>query len=265
MKNLFFNTFKTATALIIKSWKLILLLLLIFTINYKNIPKIQTIKIEFTKPVHGFMAIIYWTPEYIKTIQDNRKNVVGKAILVLERITDKKKFKVAYNLSIETFVESEGEKFMHKCFSQNTLPKVIKITSKKSKKNTNEDDPNFYERNEPFFFFKDLNFDENDELVLVEESLETDYEYKIQRVFEFQDTQLVEFNYFPSNVFTYSRNFIGRIDYQKKEISGSRYYSCCEYDADFYRLDKNIKNEFQLYKTERINFDKPIIIKYYTK
>lgn len=265
MKNLFFNTFKTATALIIKSWKLILLLLLIFTINYKNIPKIQTIKIEFRKPVYDFIATIYWTPKYIKIIQDNRKTVVGKAILVLERITDKTKFKVNYNLSIETFVDSEGEKFMDKCFSQNTLPKLIKINTKNREKIINKDDPNFHERNEPFFFFKDLNFDKKDELVLVEESLETDYEYKIQRVFEFQDTQLLEFNYFPSNVFTYSRNFIGRIDYQKKEISVSRYYSCCEYDVDFYRLDKNIKNEFQLYKTETINFDKPIITKYYTK
>lgn len=265
MKNLFFNTFKTATALIIKSWKLILLLLFIFTINYKNIPQIQTIKIEFTKPIHGFMAIIYWTPEYIKTIQDNRKNVVGKAVLLLERIPDKKKFKVAYNLSIETFVESEGEKFMHKCFSQNTLPKLIKINTKNWEKIIDKDDTNFHERNEPFFFFKDLNFDDKVELVLVEESLETDYENKIQRVFEFQITQLVEFNYFPSNVFAYSRNFIGRIDYQKKEISVSRYYSCCEYDTDFYRLGKNIKNEFQLYKTETINFEKPIITKYYTK
>ncbi|WP_426091789.1 hypothetical protein [Flavobacterium sp. DSR3-2] len=99
--------------------------------------------------------------------------------------------------------------------------------------------------------------------MIVEESLEANDENKVHRVYEFQDNELVEFQYFPSLVFTYSRHYIGKIDYTTKEISVSSYFSCCEYDTEFYRLDENSTNKFVLYKTEKINLNKPIITKYY--
>lgn len=241
------------------NWKPILLLLFIFTISCDDKLKIQTIQIKFTNPVHGFKATIYWTPKYIETDCEDeyRKIVTGKATLELERITDKVKYKVAYILSIDTLVNSDYKKSVYESFVNRNLPRVITI-----KNNSEKEDALYYERNEAFFFFKDVNFDDKEE-VLLEGSIEVDDIYKFQRVFEFQDNKLVEFQYFPSRVFRYDRNYIGKIDYAKKEISVSQYYSCCEYDADFYRLDSNSENEFVLYKTEKNNFDDPIITIYY--
>jgi hypothetical protein len=265
MRILFLGRANSRFGAIIRSWKPILFLLFISTISCKNKESSNTIQIEFANPVHGFTATIYWTPKYIKTDRDyeDRKRVVGKATLELERIADKVKYKVDYNLSIDTLVDSDFKKSVYESFVNRNLPGVITIKNKAKKGIIDKEDPLFYERNEAFFFFKDVNFDDKDELLLVEESLEAEDDYKDQRVFEFQDHKLVEFQYFPSLVFTYSRNYVGKIDYTKKEISVSSYYSCCEYDADFYRLDKNFKNKFVLYKTEKNNLNKPIITKYY--
>lgn len=263
---LFFGRAKAKFGDVNINWKPILLLLFILTISCKNKPKIQTIQIKFTNPVQGFRATIYWTPKHIKTDSNNEywKRLEGKAILELERITDKVRYKVAYNLSIDTLVNSDFKKSVYESFVNHNFPKVITIENKSKKGIIDNDDPFFYERKEAFFFFKDVNFDKKNELLL-EVSLEADDREKVQRVFEFRDNKLVEFQYFPSNVFRYDRNYIGKIDYTKKEISVSSYYSCCEYDADFYRLDKKLKNKFVLYKTEKINFDKPIITKYYNE
>lgn len=249
----------------IRDCKPILLLLFIFTISCKNKPANKTIQIEFAKPVNGFRAKIYWTPQYIITNLDEkeRKWVVGKAILELERIADKVKCRVDYNLSIGTLVDSDFKKSVYESFMNHDLPGVITVKNKTEKGIIDKEDALFYERNEAFFFFKDVNFDGKDDLLLVEESLEADDENKVQHVFEFQENKLVEFQYFPFLVFTYGRNYIGKIDYTKKEISVSSYYSCCEYDTDFYRLDGNSTNKFVLYKTEKINLNNPIITKYY--
>ncbi len=241
----------------IRGWKTILLL--IFMISCKNKPTNKTIQIEFAKPVNGFRAKIYWTPKFVKTYPDDedRIKVFGKAILELDRIADKVKCKVVYNLSIDNLVDSDFKKSVYESFVNRNLPRVITI-----KNNSEKEDALYYERNQDFFFFKDVNFDDKEE-VLLEGSMEMDDIYKFQRVFEFQDNKLVEFQYFPPRVFRYDRNYIGKIDYAKKEISVSQYYSCCEYDENFYRLDSNLENEFVLYKTERNNFEDPIITIYY--
>ena len=247
----------------IRGWKTILLL--IFMISCKNKPTNKTIQIEFAKPVNGFRATIYWTPKFVKTYpdDDDRKKVFGKAILELERSADKVKCKVVYNLSIDNLVDSDFKKSVYESFVNHDLPGVITVKNKTGKGIIDKEDALFYERNEAFFFFKDVNFDGKDDLLLVEESLEADDENKVHRVFEFQENKLVEFQYFPSLVFTYGRNYIGKIDYSEKEITVSSYYSCCEYDTDFYRLDGNSKNKFVLYKTEKFNLNNPIITKYY--
>lgn len=259
MRELFFDRVKTKFGVVTIYWKLILLLLFIFTISCKNKPKIQTIQIKFSKPVHGFKATLYWTPKYIETDDEDeeRKIVTGKATLELERIIDKVKYKVNYNLSIDTIVNSDFKKSVYESFVNRNLPRVITI-----KNNSEKEDTLYYERNQDFFFFKDVNFDDKEE-VLLEGSMEMDNIYKFQRVFEFQDNKLVEFQYFPPRVFRYDRNYIGKIDYAKKEISVSQYYSCCEYDENFYRLGSNLENEFVLYKTEKNNFENPIITIYY--
>lgn len=242
-------------------------MLFISTISCKNNQPIKTVQIRFEQPVNGFNAILYWswTPKIVKTDLDYeyRKKIVGRATLKLERIADKVKYSVDYNLSIDTLVNSDFKKSVYESFVNHNLPEIITIKNKVEKRIIDKEDPLFYERSETFFFFKDVNFDNKDELLLVEASLEADDGYKVHRVFEFQRNKLVEFQYFPSFVFTYSRNYVGKIDYTKKEISVSSYYSCCEYDTDFYRLDKNFKNKFVLYKTEKINLDTPIITKYY--
>ncbi|RKS14339.1 MULTISPECIES: hypothetical protein [unclassified Flavobacterium] len=265
MKILFLGSTDTGFANAIRSSKPILLLFFIFIIGCKNKPANKTIQIEFAKPVNGFRAKIYWTPQYIITNLDEkeRKWVVGKAILELERIADKVKYRIDYNLSIGTLVDSDFKKSVYESFMNHDLPGVITVQNKTEKGIINKEDALFYERNEAFFFFKDVNFDGKDDLLIVEESLEANDKNKVHRVYEFQDNELVEFQYFPSLVFTYSRNYIGKIDYSKKEISVSSYYSCCEYDIDFYRLDGNTTNKFILYKKEKINLNKPIITKYY--
>lgn len=249
----------------IRGWKPILLLFFIFTIVCMNKPANKTIQIDFAKPVNGFRATIYWTPQFVKTDPDNedRKRVVGKAILELERIADKVKWKVVYNLSIDNLVDSDFKKSVYESFLNHDIPGVITIKNITKKGIIDKEDSLFYERNQDFFFFKDVNFDGKDDLLLVEESLEADDGNNCHRVFEFQNNKLVEFEYFPSLVFTYGRNYIGKINYNKKEISVSSYYSCCEYDTDFYRLNGNSKNKFVLYKAEKINLNNPIITKYY--
>jgi hypothetical protein len=223
VKILFFGRKNTRFEAIIRNWKSFLLLLFISTISCKNSEPIKMIQIEFVKPVNGFRATIYWTPKFVKTDSgdEDKKRVVGKATLELERITDKMKYKANYNLSIDTLVDSDFKKSVYESFVNNNLPGVITIKNKTKKEIIDKDDPLFYERNEAFFFFKDVNFDDKDELLLVEESLEADDEYNVQRVFEFQDKKLVEFQYFPSLVFTYSRNYVGKIDYTKSVCSVS--------------------------------------------
>lgn len=250
----------------IKCWKTILIVFLfIFSISCKNKSAPQTIQITFSKSVNGFRPTIYWTPLFVNTDPDDKEKkwVVGKAILVLERIADKVKYIVVYDLSIDYFVDADFKKSVYDSFLNFDLPGIVTIKNETTKGIIDKDDPLFYERNQAFIFFKDVNFDDKDELLVVLESLEVDDGNKFHRVFEFQNNKLAEFEYFPSPVFTYSRNYVGKINYHKKEISVSSFYSCCEYDADFYRLDGNSKNKFVLYKTEKFYLNKPTITKYY--
>lgn len=266
MKFLLLNRANTRFENTIKCWKTILIIFLfIFSISRKNKPALQTIQIKFNKPVNGFRTLIYWTPQYAKTDPDDKEKkwVVGKAILILERIADKVKYKVVYDLSMDYFVDADFKKSLYESFLDYDLPGIVTISNSIEKGIIDKDDPLFYERSQSFFFFKDVNFDDKAELLVVPESLQVNYHNKFHRVFEFQNDKLAEFEYFPSLVFTYSRNYIGKINYQKKEISVSSFYSCCEYDTDFYRLDRNSTNNFVLYKTEKIYLHKPTITKYY--
>jgi hypothetical protein len=261
---LFFSRTNTRFSAKTRNWKPFILLLFISTISCRNKESSKTIQIEFASPVHGYNVTIYWKPKFFKTnrADEDRKRVVGKATLELERIADKVKYKADYNLSIDTLLDSDFKESVYESFVNQNFPRAITINNK-ANKNRNKEDSLFYDRNEAFFFFKDVNFDDKNELLLVEESLEAVDEYKVFRVFEFQNDKLVEFQYFPPLVFAYSSNYVGKIDYAKKETSVSSYYSCCEYDTDFYRLDRNFKNKFVLYKTEKINWNKPIITNYY--
>jgi hypothetical protein len=265
MRILFFGRANARLGKIIRSWKPILALLFIFIISCGNRTSSQTVQIQFAKPINGFTATIYWTPKSLKIHRYfDREMVVGKAILELERTTDKVKYKVDYNLLIDTLlVDSDFKKSMYECFVNNNLPEVIAINNEEKKEILDKEDPLSQERNEPFFFFKDVNFDGNDELLLVEEDLKVIGTHKTWRVFEFKDGKLVEFLYFPPDVFACDRDRVGSIDYVKKEIRVNRLRSCCGYETDFYRLGKNSKNKFILYKTETIKQDKPIITKYY--
>lgn len=266
MKVLLLNRANTRFENTIKCWKTILIIFLfIFSISCKNKPALQTIQIKFSKPVNGFRTLIYWTPQFAKTDPDDqeKKWVVGKAILILERIADKAKYKVVYDLSIDYFVDADFKKSVYSSFLDYDLPGIVTIENSAEKGIIEKDDPLFYERNQSFFFFKDVNFDDKAELLIVPESLAVNDYNKFHRVFEFQKDKLAEFEYFPSLVFTYSRNYIGKINYHKKEISVSSFYSCCEYDTDFYQLEGDSKNKFVLYKTEKIYLNKPTITKYY--
>lgn len=266
MKVRLFNRANTRFKNTVKCWlKIVVTFLFISSISCKNKPTLQTIQIRFSKPVNGFRPVIYWTPQLTKTDPDykEKKWVAGKAILILERIANKVKYKVVYDLSIDYFVDADFKKSVYDSFLDSDLPEIVTISNHTEKGIIDKDDPLFYERNQTLFFFKDVNFNAKAELLIVPEHLEGDDGNKFHRVFEFQTNKLVEFKYFPSHVFTYSRNYIGKINYQKKEISVRSYYSCCEYDAVFYRLDSHSKNKFVPYKTEKINLNKPTIIKLY--
>ncbi|WP_426091790.1 hypothetical protein [Flavobacterium sp. DSR3-2] len=143
MRILFLGSANTRFVNAIRGWKPILLLFFIFTIGCKNKPTNKTIQIEFAKPVNGFRATIYWTPKFVKTYpdDDDRKKVFGKAILELERIADKVKYRIDYNLSIGTLVDSDFKKSVYESFMNHDLPGVITVQNKTEKGIINKEDP----------------------------------------------------------------------------------------------------------------------------
>ena len=220
--------------------KLTILILLLFAkscqsqdVEQKSTEKNNKVIVEFTEPIKGFNAKIFWTIKDSISDVDNR--IVGTAILELERQNDKTKFKVNYqSYSISDSIC--GLK-IYESFKKSDIPNIVQT--------------NYSAEGRPDFYFKDINFDNVEELIITESGL-GEYYTPVYRVFEFQNNELVELKDFPSICLHEGK---GNIDYEKKEITTKDYFSCCTYMEDFYKYDKNSKKQFVYFKTEEHRVD----------
>lgn len=191
-----------------------------------NTTKTETnnkVLVEYQKPIKGYNAKIYWTVK--DSASEATYRIIGPAILELERQSDKQKFKVNYeSYSISDSVCSLK---IYQTFKEKNIPNVLQV--------------NYSTENRPDFYFKDMNFDGIEELIITETGL-LDYDRALFKVYEFQNDKLIELKNFPRTSL-----LAGNIDYDKKEVTAIDYYNCCEYDEDFYRYEN--KNQFIYYKT----------------
>jgi hypothetical protein len=214
--------------------KLTILILLLFAkscqsqeVEQKTTEINNKVIVEYTEPIKGFNVKIYWTIK--DSISDIDNRMVGTAILELERQNDKTKFNVTYqSYSISDSICSIK---VYEDFKKSDIPNIIQT--------------NYSAEGRPDFYFKDINFDNVEELIITETGLE-EYNAPVYRVFEFQNNELIELKDFPSISLHEGK---GNIDYEKKEITTKDYYSCCEYDEDFYKYEKNSKEQFVYFKS----------------
>lgn len=222
--------------------KFTILILLLFAkscksqdIEQKSTEKNNKVIVEFTEPIKSFNAKIFWTIKDSISDVDNR--IVGTAILELERQNDKTKFKVNYqSYSINDSICSLK---IYESFKKGNIPNIIQTNYSVDAEGKSD------------FYFKDINFDNVEELIITESGL-TEFGTPVYRVFEFQNNELIELKDFPS-ICLYEGK--GNIDYEKKEITTKDYYSCCTYIEDFYKYDKNSKNQFVHFKSEKHKVD----------
>ena len=219
--------------------KFTLLFLLLFTKNCSSqeaekkqeIDKINNeILIEFRKPIVGFDVKINWS---LKDSISDFNSIIGPAIVELERLTDKKVFKI--NIENFTVEDSITGLNIYERYKEKSIPNVLQL----------ETHPNIY--------FKDINFDNKNELIINHAiyDLEITKSYTNHKIFEFVNDELVEIDYFPTQVLDWS----GEIDYNKQEVIAREYSGCCSYDAFYFKYDINSKEKFVFYKSETHNVD----------
>lgn len=181
--------------------------------------------IEYTKPIKGFNVKINWT---LNDSIPYRNSIVGPALMELKRISDNKIFKINYeNYSISDSLYSQK---IYETYKEKSVPNILQLKACSE------------------FYFKDINFDNNDELIINSEIFdeETLKSYSDHRIFEFINDELIEIDYFPTEALDWS----GEINYEKKEVIVRDYLNCCSYIAYFYKYNKNSSEKFIMYKEE---------------
>lgn len=220
-----------------------LLLLFLFTkscqsqnLDAKKLNKTPQITIEYLNLINGYKVKILWIPN--KIASDENEKIVGPAILELKKNDGKTFYANFSNFSIDIKIPNLK---MNNEF-------VTSFTSKYIQRNFNtEKDP---------FFFKDVNFDNNKELIISETGF-LDYDRKLYRIFEF-----IENSDFHNNTLDERKESVfddyanSTFDTTSKEIVTKEYNGCCEYDQ-YYFKNKDIrdKNYFYMYKSENHKVD----------
>ncbi len=191
----------------------------------------KSIIIEYLEPIENYNVKINWT--LIDSIPE-RKKIIGPATVEIKRLSDNKIFKVNYeNYSITDSIYSEK---IFKSYVNNSLPNILQLT---------------YDNEESNFFFKDINFDNKEELIIIETDFEVEFKTDNYKIFEFGFDKLIEVEDFPIEALDWS----GEIDYIKKELIVRDYLNCCDYNADFYKYESNNPEKFIYYKSEEHKVD----------
>ena len=172
-------------------------------------------------------------PEFSKTLQLKEKLQIYKKPFSKDILTPFLPTTYVFKINYQSYSISDSicSLKVYEGFKKSDIPNIIQT--------------NYSTEGRPDFYFKDINFDNVEELIITETGLE-EYNSPVYRVFEFQNNELIELKDFPSISLHEGK---GNIDYEKKEITTKDYYSCCEYEEDFYKYEKNNKEQFVYFKT----------------
>ncbi len=190
----------------------------------------KNVLIEYSEPLNGFNIKINWI---LKDSIADSNAIIGPAIIELQRISDNKIFKINHeNFTIDDSIYSEK---IYKSYKEKSVPNILQL------KNCTE------------LYFKDINFDSKDELIIKSEIFDEvmTKSFPDHKIFELTNDEFIEIKYFPVEALAWN----GEIDYEKKEVIIKDYFNCCSYDASYFKFDKNSKEKFIFYKSEYHNVD----------
>lgn len=261
LKNIFISTKaqnnKDLEMKLIKN-SLLFTLLLLCNINlpsYAGKKEIQNeiLYIEYNNPINGYKVNIIWEP--IGTVPQNSNLIIGPAILNFTNIKNNAKFAIVNNFfslhkKNTPFIKFNCSQNNYKNKSCNSLKSMelseqhVKLEYNYKPFKINQD--SYLVEDKPPFFFQDVNFDEKDELIIVQprQGQRGVDNYKIFSPPE--DNYLDDFTQ-PTNYEPF-RNFddLTDIDYEKKEIWIHRSGGACSSSFEGYRYESHGINLFKI-------------------